>query len=48
MSSTSTAYHHLNELSSAGWITKGTSSTFEIRPSRVIALMTIIIAGEDH
>lgn len=48
VSSTSTAYHHLNELSSAGWITKAKASTFEIRPSRVIALMTIIIAGEDH
>ena len=48
VSSTSTAYHHLNELSSAGWISKAQASTFEIRPSRVIALMTIIIAGEDH
>lgn len=48
VSSTSTAYHHLNELSSAGWITKAKASTFEIRASRVIPLMTIIIAGEDH
>lgn len=47
-SSTGTAYHHLNELSSAGWIAKSKSGTFEIRPTRVIPLMTIITATEAH
>lgn len=48
VSSTGTAYHHLNELNSAGWIAKSKSGTFEIRPTRVIPLMTIITATEAH
>lgn len=48
VSSTGTTYHHLNELSSAGWIAKSKSGTFEIRPTRVIPLMTIITAAEAH
>ena len=48
VSSTGTAYHHLNELSAAGWIFKVRERSYEIRPARVIPLLTIISAGEDH
>ncbi|GAA1174764.1 Helix-turn-helix domain protein [Corynebacterium glaucum] len=47
VSSTGTAYHHLKELQSAGWVTK-TAGAYEIPPARVIPLMTIMIASEAH
>lgn len=47
VTSTGTAYHHLKELQAAGWVTKK-GGVFEIPPSRVIPLMTIVIAGEAH
>lgn len=47
VSSTGTAYHHLKELQAAGWVRKQ-GGVFEIPPSRVIPLMAIVIAGEDH
>lgn len=47
VSSPGTAYHHLKELQAAGWVTKR-DGAFEIPPARVIALMSIVIAAEDH
>ena len=47
VSSTGTAYHHLKELQAAGWVHKK-GGVFEIPPARVIPLMAIVIAGEDH
>lgn len=47
VSSTGTAYHHLKELQSAGWVAK-TAGAYEIPPARVIPLMTIMIASEAH
>ena len=47
ISSTGTAYHHLSALTSAGWTTK-TSGEYSIRPARVIPLLAIITASEDH
>ncbi|MGV0372938.1 ArsR/SmtB family transcription factor [Corynebacterium pilbarense] len=47
VSSTGTAYHHLKELQGAGWVRKQ-GGMFEIPPARVIPLMAIVIAGEDH
>lgn len=47
VSSTGTAYHHLKELQAAGWVRKQ-GGVFEIPPARVIPLMAIVIAGEDH
>lgn len=47
VSSTGTAYHHLKELQSAGWISKS-AGAYEIPPARVIPLMTIMIASEAH
>ncbi|QXB18250.1 Helix-turn-helix domain-containing protein [Corynebacterium coyleae] len=47
VSSTGTAYHHLKELQAAGWVRKQ-GGMFEIPPARVIPLMAIVIAGEDH
>lgn len=48
VTSTSTAYHHLSALSQAGWIKKSGSGTYEIAPTRIIPLLTIISASEDH
>lgn len=47
-SSSGTAYHHLTALSSAGWISKEPGGAFRLRPSRVVALLAIIAAAEDH
>lgn len=47
VSSTGTAYHHLKELQAAGWVRKQ-GGVFEIPPARVIPLMAIVIAGEEH
>ncbi|WP_288865458.1 winged helix-turn-helix domain-containing protein [uncultured Corynebacterium sp.] len=47
VSSTGTAYHHLKELQAAGWVHKQ-DGIFKIPPARVVPLMTMIIAGEDH
>ena len=48
VSSTGTGYHHCGELEKAGWIMKSTRSTFQLTPSRIIALLTIISAAEAH
>ena len=47
VSSTGTAYHHLSALTHAGWTTKS-GGEYAIRPPRVIPLLTIITASEDH
>ncbi len=47
VSSTGTAYHHIGALHSAGWIAK-LNGHYEVRPSRVIPLLTIIASGEEH
>ena len=47
VSSTGTAYHHLSALTHAGWTTKS-DGEYAIRPPRVIPLLTIITASEDH
>lgn len=47
VSSTGTAYHHLSALTHAGWTTKS-GGEYAIRPARVIPLLTIITASEDH
>lgn len=48
VSSTGTAYHHLNELVSTGWIAKAKAGSYEVRPTRVVALLSIIAASEAH
>lgn len=47
VTSTGTAYHHLNALQAAGWIAKE-AGAYAIRPARVVPLMAIIIAAEAH
>lgn len=47
VSSTGTAYHHINALHAAGWVSKFDGG-YEIPPARVIPLMTIVIASEAH
>lgn len=46
-SSTGTAYHHLKELQAAGWVHKQ-DGVFKIPPARIVPLMAMVIAGEDH
>lgn len=47
VSSSGTGYHHLQALSAAGWVEKSRGS-FRITPARIIPLLTIIAATEDH
>ncbi|MDO5670017.1 MAG: winged helix-turn-helix domain-containing protein [Corynebacterium sp.] len=46
--STGTAYHHLGALQAGGWISKGAGGRWSVRTARVIPLLTIIAATEDH
>ncbi|QGU07127.1 hypothetical protein COCCU_05915 [Corynebacterium occultum] len=48
ISSTGTGYHHLGALHSAGWTGKSPDGTYSIRPARVIPLLSIIAAAENH
>ena len=48
VTSTGTAYHHLNALMSAGWISKKPTGEFSIRISRIVPLLTILACCEDH
>lgn len=48
VSSTGTAYHHLNALAAGGWISKDTAGRHSVRTARIVALLTIIAAAEDH
>jgi len=46
--STGTAYHHLGALQAGGWIAKEAGGRFSVRTARVVPLLTIIAATEDH
>lgn len=48
VTSTGTAYHHLNALMSAGWISKKPTGEFSIHTSRIVPLLTILACCEDH
>ena len=48
VTSTGTAYHHLNTLMAAGWISKKPTGEFSIRTSRIVPLLTILACCEDH
>lgn len=48
VSSTGTTYHHLGALTASGWISKDAAGRHSVRTSRVVALLTIIAATEDH
>lgn len=48
VSSAGTAYHHLNALAGGGWISKDSGGRHSVRTSRIVALLTIIAAAEDH
>ncbi|MDU0478450.1 winged helix-turn-helix domain-containing protein [Staphylococcus chromogenes] len=47
ISSSGTAYHHLGALQAAGWVTKR-DGNFEIPVSRMVPLLVIVAACEDH
>ncbi|SMG28131.1 DNA-binding transcriptional regulator, ArsR family [Corynebacterium pollutisoli] len=46
--STGTAYHHLGALQAGGWIAKEAGGRWSVRTARVVPLLTIIAATEDH
>lgn len=46
-SSAGTGYHHLAALQSAGWIQKDSHGVHSIKPKRVVALLTLILAMEE-
>ncbi|GAB2507038.1 Helix-turn-helix domain protein [Corynebacterium atrinae] len=48
VTSTGTAYHHLGALQAGGWVAKEQAGVFSLRPTRVIPLLTIIAATEEH
>ena len=48
VTSTGTAYHHLNALMAAGWISKKPTGEFSIHTSRIVPLLTILACCEDH
>lgn len=47
VSSTGTAYHHIQALSTAGWLAKE-KGNLTVPPARIIPLLTIITATEEH
>ncbi|WIM69554.1 ArsR/SmtB family transcription factor [Corynebacterium suedekumii] len=48
VSSTGTAYHHLGALQAGGWVAKESGGRHSVRSARVVPLLTIIAASEDH
>lgn len=48
VTSTGTGYHHLGALQAGGWVAKGPGGRFSVRTARVVPLLTIIAATEDH
>lgn len=47
LASTGVAYHHLNLLQNAGWVTSPQRGTWAVPPTRVVPLLTIITAVEE-
>lgn len=47
LGSTGVAYHHLNQLQNAGWVHSPERGTWALNVSRVVPLLTVIIACED-
>lgn len=48
VTSTGTGYHHVGALQAAGWVHKAAGGAFAVKPARVVPLLTIIAAAEDH
>lgn len=46
LGSTGVAYHHLHQLGAAGWVDSPRRGEWRIATSRIVALMTIVIATE--
>ncbi|APT89000.1 hypothetical protein CFRA_06790 [Corynebacterium frankenforstense DSM 45800] len=47
VSSTGAAYHHLGALHAAGWTGKSPAGAHHVRPARVVALLTLILATDE-
>lgn len=47
LASTGVAYHHLNQLQGAGWVTSPSRGSWAIPASRIVPLLTIVIALEE-
>ncbi|RAV33392.1 ArsR/SmtB family transcription factor [Corynebacterium heidelbergense] len=48
VSSTGTAYHHLNALAAAGWVNKKGEGVYALRAARIVPLLVIMAAAENH
>lgn len=48
LGSTGVAYHHLNQLQTAGWVTSPRRGVWAVPATRVVPLLAIITALEDH
>lgn len=47
LASTGIAYHHLNQLQTAGWVTSPSRGTWSVPATRIVPLLAIITAVEE-
>lgn len=48
VSSTGKAYHHLGEMQSGGWVAKDSEGRYSIPATRILPLLVLVAAAEDH
>lgn len=48
VSSTGKAYHHLGEMQSGGWVAKDNEGRYSIPANRILPLLVLVAAAEDH
>lgn len=47
LASTGVAYHHLNALQQAGWVSSPRRGSWQLPPSRIVPLLAIVLALEE-
>lgn len=48
VSSTGKAYHHLGEMQSGGWVAKDNEGRYSIPAARIVPLLVLVAAAEEH
>ncbi|QMV86191.1 winged helix-turn-helix transcriptional regulator [Corynebacterium hindlerae] len=48
VTSTGKAYHHLGEMQSGGWVAKDSDGRYSIPASRIVPLLVLVAAAEEH
>lgn len=48
VSSTGKAYHHLGEMQSGGWVAKDNEGRYSIPAARILPLLVLVAAAEEH